>query len=221
MKLDRSRLGRWAELPFFEGGAIREVERRLAAETRPWLPRPDTVLAALELTQPDAVRVVVLGQDPYPTPGHANGLAFSVATGIALPASLRNIFTELESDIGSRPRDGDLRGWARQGVLLLNTVLTVPAGEAGGHRQRVGWEPLTGQVLARISARPTAFVLWGRPAQRLGAQHIAGTGHERIETAHPSPLSARRGFFGSKPFSRVNRWLAAQGAAEIDWTAAA
>jgi uracil-DNA glycosylase len=161
------------------------------------------------------VRVVVLGQDPYPTPGHADGLAFSVAPGVSLPRSLANVFAEMEADIGCRPPSGDLTEWARQGVLLLNTSLTVPAGRAGGHGG-LGWRRLAGEVLDHVSMRPTAFVLWGRQAQAL-RRHVRPGPHLFVESAHPSPLSARSGFFGSRPFSRVNEWLADRGEVPIDW----
>ena len=170
--------------------------------------------AALERTRPDDAKVVILGQDPYPTKGHANGLAFSVAPDVALPRSLKNIFRELEDDIGTAPSTGDLSHWADQGVLLLNTALTAPEGDAGGHA-KLGWAELTEQVLRRLDDTPRAFLLWGNHAQKLGAQ--LSEHHLKIETAHPSPLSARRGFFGSRPFSRVNIWLEAQGHAPIQW----
>lgn len=211
---ERPDLPGWDDLPFWRDGWP-GVRSRLMAEARPWLPAPGAVFAALAATPPDAVRVVILGQDPYPTPGHAHGFAFSVAPGVAPPRSLTNILTELRADVGGAPPSGDLRGWAAQGVLLMNTVLTVPVGDAGGHA-RIGWQALTAQVLARLGDRPRAFVLWGRPAQALKA-HVPGDGHLFIETAHPSPLSARRGFFGSRPFSRVNDWLAARGEAPVDW----
>lgn len=209
----------WADLPFFaeDWPGIAEA---LAADDRPILPSHDRRFHALALTPPEAVHVVILGQDPYPTPGHAMGLAFSVNPDVRpLPASLRNIFKELAEDTGDRLPNGDLSGWARQGVLLLNTHLSVPAGVIGGHA-KLGWERLTGQVLDRVSRRPTAFVLWGRPAQAQ-KKHIQEGGHLILESAHPSPLSASRGFFGSRPFGRVNAWLAARGELPVDWSAAA
>ncbi len=215
MALDTSRLGGWADLPFFTLD-LPAVEARLAADPRPFLPDPARVFAALELTQPEAVRVVILGQDPYPTPGHAHGLAFSVEPHVTpLPRSLVNLFRELRCDLGRPRASGDLRDWARQGVLLLNTALTVPEGEAGGHRG-IGWERLTAQVLGRVSRRPTAFVLWGKRAQD-AAKGIPEDGHLMIRSAHPSPLSAGRGFFGSRPFGRVDAWLVARGERPIDW----
>jgi uracil-DNA glycosylase len=161
--------------------------------------------------------VVILGQDPYPTKGHAHGLSFSVEADVTpLPRSLRNIFAEMQDDLGACPPNGDLRFWARQGVLLLNTALTVPEGQAGGHA-KLGWSALTAQVLHRLDQQPRAFLLWGKPAQH-AARTLAHPDHLRIATAHPSPLSARRGFFGSRPFSRVNEWLKAKGQAQINWT---
>ncbi|MFV0332793.1 MAG: uracil-DNA glycosylase [Tropicimonas sp.] len=217
MKLDTGHIGAWRDLPFF-GEDLPAIEAALAAEARPILPAADQVFAALEMTQPEATRVVILGQDPYPTPGHAHGLAFSAEADVRpLPRSLGNIFREMQDDLGAAPGNADLRFWARQGVLLLNTVLTVPAGAAGGHR-KLGWQQLTQQVLAHLSGRPRAFLLWGRPAAEIAAQGVTGAHHLVIETAHPSPLSARRGFFGSRPFSRVNDWLREQGQPPIHWT---
>lgn len=206
-------VGTWADLPFFcdDWPAL---EAALAAETREILPPEHQRFAALAHTQPDATRVVILGQDPYPTPGHANGFAFSVTPGTPLPKSLRNIFRELENDIGRAPPDGDLTPWADQGVLLLNTALTVPSGEAHGHA-KLGWRKLVSQVLETLDPKPRAFLLWGAHAQK-AARHLAPH-HLKIETPHPSPLSAHRGFFGSRPFSRINDWLAARGEKPIRW----
>lgn len=207
----------WAHLPFFRT-TWPAIADTLASDPRDILPAPDRIFAALALTPPEAVRVVVLGQDPYPTPGHANGLAFSVAPDVRpLPRSLGNIYKELHADLGLARPDGNLSGWARQGVLLLNTALTVPAREANGHA-KLGWSRLADEVLAHVSARPTAFVLWGRPAQAR-EKHLQLGDHLVLKTAHPSPLSAARGFFGSRPFSRVNAWLTARGEPEIDWAA--
>ncbi|AUH63850.1 uracil-DNA glycosylase [Paracoccus zhejiangensis] len=205
----------WAHLPFFreDWPAIRD---RLAAAPD-WLPGPDRLFAALAATPPERVRVVILGQDPYPTPGHANGLAFSVAPDIALPRSLKNIFAELREDLGSAPQTGDLTPWAEQGVLLLNTSLSVLPGQAGVHA-KWGWDRLARQAVAEAQRHaPLAFLLWGNHAQKA----LAGLPRPQdllIETAHPSPLSARRGFFGSRPFSRINDWLTAQNRAAINWT---
>lgn len=207
----------WADLPFFTEDFPRIAEA-LAQDGRLILPPHERRFHALILTPPEAVKVVILGQDPYPTPGHAMGLAFSVNPDVRpLPASLRNIFKELADDTGDRLPNGDLSGWARQGVLLLNTHLSVPAGQPAGHA-RLGWEKLTAQVMDRVSQRPTGFVLWGKPAQAQ-EKHIRPGDHLIHESVHPSPLSASRGFFGSRPFSKVNGWLASRGEAPIDWSA--
>ncbi|NDV01482.1 uracil-DNA glycosylase [Pseudoroseicyclus tamaricis] len=209
-------LAGWEDLAFWQTGWP-AVSAALAAEERQILPPAPQIFAALDHLRPEDVRVLILGQDPYPTPGHAHGHAFSVEPHVRpLPRSLSNIFKEMQGDLACCPATGDLRHWADQGVMLLNTALTVPAGEAGGHA-RLGWLPLVREVVARVSTRPTAFLLWGKTAQKLGADEIRPGEHLVIETAHPSPLSARRGFFGSRPFSRVNAWLAARGEAEIDW----
>ena len=207
---------RWAHLPFF-ARQWPGLAERIAGDHRVILPPEPARFAALDLTPPEAVRAVILGQDPYPTAGHAHGLAFSVEPRVRpLPRSLQNIFKELHEDLQIAQPHGDLRGWARQGVLLLNSCLSVPEGKAGGH-SRFGWQRLAEEVLSEVSARPTAFVLWGAHAQAL-AQHIRpDPQHLILTSAHPSPLSARRGFFGSRPFSRINGWLSARGMAEIDW----
>lgn len=206
----------WAHLPFFSTRWPR-VSDALDAESRDILPPAPETFAALEACAPEDVRVLILGQDPYPTPGHAHGLAFSVAPAVTpLPRSLRNIFAEMTEDLGTCPATGDLRSWAAQGVLLLNTALTVPSGDAGGH-MKLGWNALTADILAELDRSPRALLLWGKPAQKLGAR-MSNAEHLRIETAHPSPLSARRGFFGSRPFSRVNDWLMTRGQPAIDWT---
>lgn len=204
----------WEDLRFWKDDWPR-VRAALAADPRPLLPPEDLRLAALKAVRPEAVRVVILGQDPYPTPGHANGLAFSVAPGVALPRSLANIFAEMRSDLGAAPTSGDLSHWAAQGVLLLNTSLSVPEGDAGGHA-KIGWDPLISQILERVAARPLAFVLWGAKAQARAAQ-VIGPEHGVFASPHPSPLSARRGFFGSRPFSAVNAWLEKHGEKPIDW----
>lgn len=211
-----SALGEWAELPFFAADWPRIAEQ-LAAEPREILPPAPKIFAALEHLQPAAVEVVILGQDPYPTPGHAQGYAFSAEPHVRpIPRSLANIFKELQDDLGAPPEDPDLRFWADQGVLLLNNVLTVPAGSANGH-VKLGWQTLTAQVLARLSDRPRAYLLWGAHAQKAAAE-VDPAQNLKIETPHPSPLSARRGFFGSRPFSRVNDWLQGQGKPGIHWT---
>lgn len=213
--LDDARPTGWADLPFFATDWPR-IRAALDADPRQILPARDRIFAALDLCPPEKTRVVILGQDPYPTPGHAHGLAFSAEPDVRpLPRSLSNIYKEMQEDLGACPPNADLRFWARQGVLLLNTVLTVPAGDAHGHKD-LGWQALTGQVLNHLTDEPRAFLLWGKPAQKL-ARNIAAP-HFKIETAHPSPLSARRGFFGSRPFSKTNAWLADHGHAPINWT---
>lgn len=204
----------WADLPFFRDDWP-ALSARLIAEPG-W--QPAAIFRALDLTPRGAVRAVVLGQDPYHTPGRATGLAFSFPPGERPQDSLRNILTELQADLGVTKADGDLSGWARQGVLLLNSVLTVPVGQAFGHKGW-GWEKLVGQVLAATAADgPRAFLLWGRPAQKACAR-LPRDGHLFVESPHPSPLSVHRGFYGSRPFSRVNDWLTARGQAPIDWAA--
>jgi uracil-DNA glycosylase len=193
--------------------AALDLERR----TQSILPERGDLFTAFHLTPPESVRIVVLGQDPYPTPGHAHGLAFSVRPGTPIPASLRNIFQELKSDLGFEPPGhGHLEMWATQGVLLLNTVLTVIAGQASSHRGR-GWELLTDGIIRAIAGqtRPVIFWLWGKDAQK--KRNLIGPPHNIIESAHPSPLSARTGFFGSRPFSKTNALLAERREATIDW----
>ncbi|MFO0849250.1 MAG: uracil-DNA glycosylase [Gemmataceae bacterium] len=197
-----------------------ELSRFVAAERAAGdvFPAEPDVFAALRLTPLTAVRVVILGQDPYPTPGHAHGLAFSVQPGVKLPGSLRNIYKELQSDLGIPPaKHGHLTRWAEQGVLLLNSVLTVRSGAAASHANK-GWERLTDAVLAAVNAlpHPVVFVLWGAYAQKK-ARLIDPDRHVLIASAHPSPLSARNGFFGSRPFSKVNEALTRLGQKPIDW----
>ena len=176
------------------------------------------VFRALELTALPAVRVVVLGQDPYHGEGQAHGLSFSVPKGIKIPPSLRNIYRELADDLDVHPaRHGCLEAWAKQGVLLLNAVLTVRAGQANSHRNK-GWEAFTDGVLEAVNAqhRSVVFVLWGTHAQK--KKVLVDTSNHLILTApHPSPLSAHQGFFGSRPFSKINEHLVAQGGAPIRW----
>lgn len=182
-------------------------------------PAPKNIFAAFELTTFDAVKVVILGQDPYHGPQQAHGLSFSVTEGVRNPPSLQNIFKEVESDVGEKPdaSSGDLTRWAQQGVLLLNATLTVRAGAAGSH-QGHGWEQFTDAVIAALSGKREnlVFILWGNYARAKGA-HIDRTKHFVIESAHPSPFSAHSGFFGSKPFSKTNEYLVAHGEASIDW----
>ncbi|MGI9376061.1 MAG: uracil-DNA glycosylase [Tsuneonella suprasediminis] len=179
-------------------------------------------LRALELTPLDSVKVVILGQDPYHGPGQAMGLCFAVPDGVQVPPSLVNIYKELESDLGiAPPRHGDLSHWARQGVLLLNNTLTVEAGKAGSHAGR-GWDAITDACVAAVAERPepSVFILWGSHAQSKAARIPAlqgDTPHLILRSPHPSPLSAYRGFFGSRPFSQTNAFLEQHGRGGIDW----
>jgi uracil-DNA glycosylase len=196
--------------------ALGDFLRAETAAGRGYLPAGDQVLRAF--TRPlSEVRVLIVGQDPYPTPGHPIGLSFAVERDVRpLPRSLTNIFTELESDLGiARPSHGDLTAWQDQGVLLLNRVLTVGPGAPASHRRR-GWEEITEHALRALVARggPLVAILWGRDAQSL-IPLLGEVPH--LASAHPSPLSASRGFFGSRPFSRANALLAQQGAGPIDW----
>jgi uracil-DNA glycosylase len=206
--------------------ALQPVEGRIAAmgdflraevaAGRRYLPAGENVLRAFK--QPfDAVRVLIVGQDPYPTPGHAVGLSFSVAPQVRrLPGSLVNIFREYSDDLGyPSPATGDLTPWSERGVLLLNRVLTVAPGQPGAHRGK-GWEEVTDQAIRALVARqpPMVAILWGRDARTLAS--LLGD-VPRIESAHPSPYSATSGFFGSHPFSRANQMLQQQGAEQIDW----
>ncbi len=179
-------------------------------------PEEADVFTALQLTPLDRVKVVILGQDPYHDTGQAHGLSFSVRPGVKIPPSLRNIYRELREDLGvATPEHGFLEAWAKQGVLMLNTVLTVRAHEANSHRRR-GWERFTDSVISTVAERRSAvFILWGRPAQK---KKPLITGNQLIlESAHPSPLSARTGFFDSKPFSKANAWLKANGQQVVNW----
>ena len=179
-------------------------------------PAENDVFNALKLTPLNQVRVLILGQDPYHDEGQAHGLSFSVRPGFPLPPSLRNIFRELQDDLGATvPEHGCLEAWARQGVLLLNTVLTVRAHEAFSHRNQ-GWEHFTSRVIECVNQRPNvAFVLWGKPAQ--AKMNLIDDRHLVVRSAHPSPLSARRGFFGSRPFSEINAYLSKHGSPPIKW----
>ena len=210
---DLSGLGDWTELPFFSD-TLPDIETTLAGQDI--LPPPHQTFAALKLSQPSDTKVVILGQDPYPTPGHAHGLAFSADASVTpYPKSLTNIFNEMGDDLGAKPSSPNLHHWAEQGVLLLNTSLSVLPHQAGVHA-KLGWAALARQVVDKLSDQPRAWLLWGKHAQAFGAP--IGPDHLKIETAHPSPLSAYRGFFGSRPFSTVNQWLIERGHAPINWT---
>ncbi len=182
-------------------------------------PAPKNIFRAFDLCPFSAVKVVVLGQDPYHGPGQANGLCFAVGKDVPLPPSLQNIFKELESDLGKplEHRTGDLERWAKQGVLLLNATLTVRAREAGSHQEE-GWEHFTDAVIRALSDRREhlVFMLWGNYAKAKGA-HIDRSKHLVLEAAHPSPFSAHSGFFGCKHFSRANAYLKEHGEDPIDW----
>jgi uracil-DNA glycosylase len=200
------------------GGWLRAEEERGATIYPPRGQR----LRALALTPLDAVKVVILGQDPYHGPGQAHGLSFSVPDGVRIPPSLANIYKELESDLGvARRTHGNLEHWARQGVLLLNNSLTVEAGQAGSHAGK-GWDAITDAAVAAVAAReePSVFILWGSHARKkaLNVPQLGHNGtHLVLTSPHPSPLSAHAGFFGSKPFSKTNAFLEAKGRGPIDW----
>lgn len=197
--------------------ALGDFLRDELAAGRGYLPAGNRVLRAFEQPLAD-VRVLIVGQDPYPTPGHAVGLSFAVERDVRpLPRSLANIYRELQNDLGQAPAEhGDLSAWNSQGIMLLNRVLTVRPGAAGSHRGK-GWETVTEAAIRALVARdrPLVAILWGRDAQNL-APLLGDT--PRIASAHPSPLSASRGFFGSRPFSRSNALLAELGAPEVDWS---
>jgi uracil-DNA glycosylase len=199
---------------FVELEAFVEKERR----TQTVYPSEEDLFSAFRLTPYDKVKVLLLGQDPYHGPGQAHGLAFSVQPGVKPPPSLVNVFKELQSDVGMpRPKDGSLIPWAKQGVLLLNAVLTVREGEPNAHEGH-GWEAFTDAVIQKVSdkSEPVVFILWGSYAQKK-EKLIDTTKHIILKGPHPSPLSAKRGFFGSKPFSRTNEALEARGREPVDW----
>jgi len=180
-------------------------------------PAPKNIFRAFDLCPFDQVKVVILGQDPYHGPGQANGLCFAVHDGIPYPPSLKNIFKEMDTDLGGMPSTGDLSHWAKQGVLLLNSILTVLPGQAGSH-QKQGWESFTDAVIREVSEKSenVVFILWGRYAQDKGSV-IDSEKHLIIKSVHPSPLSSHRGFFGSRPFSQANEYLEWHEKGAIDW----
>jgi uracil-DNA glycosylase len=214
----------WAAVlqPELDKGYMRSLKDFLRKEKdrgKVIFPHSSLWFKALNSTPLDKVRVVILGQDPYPTPGHAHGLCFSVMPEVRpLPKSLVNIFQELEDDLGIKNQNGCLQHWADQGVLLLNSVLTVECGKPNSHQGK-GWEFFTDRVIAAVDGLDHAvvFVLWGAYAQKKGAV-INASRHLVIRAPHPSPLSAYRGFFGSRPFSKINNFLRQQGYDEIDWS---
>ena len=211
----------WCDLDFFHSKTFRTVLRTIHTSEENGdviLPFKDHWFRALIETPFEEVKVVILGQDPYPTVGHAIGFAFAVRADVQpLPKSLINIFRELKSDTGTSLQDGDLTRWASQGVLLLNTSLTVRAGNPGSH-SGIGWSLLTRNVIEALNQyrEHIVFILWGRHAQNY-AMYINPTKHLIIKSAHPSPLSANRGFFGSKPFSKTNTYLKEHNIKEIQW----
>ena len=216
----RQRVGDALETP-----QMRELATFLRSEKaagKTIYPPGSRIFAALDSTPFDAVKVVILGQDPYHGPGQAHGLCFSVQRGVRPPPSLVNIYKEMKSDLGiDPPRHGNLTHWAEQGVLLLNSVLTVEMGRAASHQKR-GWEQFTDEIIALVARqeRPIVFILWGSYAQKKAAfvQDVSQGGrHLVIKSAHPSPLSAHNGFLGSRPFSRTNEFLKAHGETQIDW----
>lgn len=198
----------------------RQLRQFLIGEYRTRAVYPDmySIFNALHYTSYEDTKVVILGQDPYHGEGQAHGLSFSVLPGVAPPPSLLNIFKELQADLGCEvPDHGCLQAWAEQGVLLLNAVLTVRAHEANSHRNH-GWEQFTDKIISLLNERekPMAFILWGTPARRK-KEMITNPRHFIVESPHPSPLSAHRGFFGSRPFSKVNQFLLSQGQTPIEW----
>lgn len=214
----------WAELTdrLVKTDSFRCLSEFVTSEygRKPVYPSADRIFRALELTPPQSVKAVMLGQDPYHGPGQAHGLCFSVPEGVRPPPSLKNIFRELANDLGHPlPANGNLEPWARQGVLLLNAVLTVRDGQPGAHAG-IGWEDFTDGLigtLSRTANDPLVFILWGRHAARKQAL-IDTSKHLVIRSPHPSPLSAHRGFFGSHPFSRTNEFLSSKGGRPVDWS---
>jgi len=206
----------------FEQSYMRELRQFLLSEKRAGksiYPAGPDIFAALNHTPFDKIKVVIFGQDPYHGPGQAHGLCFSVSSGVPPPPSLVNIYKEMTDDLGIPPANhGNLSCWAKRGVLLLNSVLTVECHKAASHRNR-GWETFTDRIAHIIDKEHpgAAFVLWGSYAQKKG-EFIDRNRHLVVESAHPSPLSASRGFFGSRPFSKVNKWLEGRGISPIDWS---
>lgn len=205
----------------FEQPYMRKLREFLVDERRlgkTIYPPSDQVFAALNATEPQNIRVVILGQDPYHGPGQAHGLCFSVQPGVPTPPSLQNIYKEIHADLGIPPPiSGNLTPWAQQGVLLLNTVLTVRRGDAGSHRNR-GWEQFTDRVISLVNCRcsAVAFLLWGSFAHKKAAL-LDGEKHKILRAPHPSPLSAHRGFFGCRHFSQANAYLLSRGRLPVDW----
>lgn len=219
--MEWNELGPWGQLINFSkqqwDRISEQVENAYVAATV--YPPRQQLFAALQVTLPEQVRVVILGQDPYHEPGQAHGLSFSVEPGTPIPKSLCNIYKELESDLEIPPAgSGCLRPWAENGVLLLNSILTVEAHKAGSHK-KFGWEAFTDQVIAATNAlpQPIAFVLWGNYAQKKASLIHTDAPRLVLTSAHPSPLSAYRGFFGSRPFSKINGFLEENGQQPVNW----
>lgn len=211
----------WYQLlkPEFEKPYYQKLTAFLEKEynTKTIYPKPENVFNALNFVPPSNVKVVIIGQDPYHEPYQAHGLSFSVEEGVLLPPSLVNIFKELKSELGIDNKTGNLSGWAKQGVLLLNTVLTVERGKANSHKN-LGWENLTTEIIKIINGidRPVVFLLWGSQAQAF-SKYLTNSRHLILKTVHPSPLSAYAGFFGCGHFLRCNQFLKDNGETEIDW----
>lgn len=198
---------------------FKELENFLDDEykTQTIYPKRENIFKALQYTPFSETKVVIIGQDPYHSEGQAHGLCFSVLDGVRFPPSLRNIFKELESDVGVVKQSGMLEAWARQGVLMLNTVLTVREGQPTSHKNR-GWEIFTARVIEELNKKktPVVFLLWGAHAEKIG-QTVTNPIHKKLITVHPSPLSARRGFFGCRHFSKTNEFLRANNLSQIEW----
>jgi len=212
----------WFELlkPEFESENYKNLEKFLGTEYQKYTiyPVAENIFSALNFVPYDKVKVVIIGQDPYHEPKQANGLCFSVSKDVVVPPSLVNIYKEIKTDLGCEiPKHGDLSSWARQGVLLLNSVLTVRKGMANSHKGK-GWEQITGKIVEKLNERekPLVFMLWGRNAMEIGA-NIDKNKHLVLTAPHPSPLSAYSGFFGCKHFSKANQFLKEHNETEIDW----
>lgn len=219
--MEWNELGPWGQLINFSKQQWDRISEQVenAYVTATVYPPRQQLFAALQATPPEQVRVVILGQDPYHEPGQAHGLSFSVEPGTPIPKSLCNIYKELESDLEIPPAgSGCLRPWAENGVLLLNSILTVEAHKAGSHK-KFGWEAFTDQVIAATNAlpQPIAFVLWGNYAQKKTSLIHTDAPRLVLTSAHPSPLSAYRGFFGSRPFSKINEFLEENGQQPVNW----
>lgn len=221
-----STISQWSELKWFGSDEHKNIEaflNKMDVAGKRYCPPRANIYDAFNLTPLETVKVVIIGQDPYPTPGHAIGLAFSVASGVMLPGSLRNIYLEMSRDIGCYPPDGNLTHWAKQGVLLLNTILTCDAGYSMSH-QGIGWERLSLETIRAVinNTKNVAFICWGAKArdaltEAAERDSLEVGGHLVFSSAHPSPRSAHTGFFGSSPFSTVNQFLKKHGKDPIQW----